>query len=254
MLNRVSIVGREHRAPVTQKLSAAIESWASRWFECPARVDIDFNEQLFNGVNIESTDQIFPGKSTTSSGYLVVKGGHFLFEEFIQSLSGKAFDMAFDADKSLLEKLSSEILFDLLKPLNVDIPIHSGEMPSKCLNSCVTIRIRIGDMSNALNLYCDNAFLRHLGLADNVKTDERKVCTSIGDALKPEKLNIEVGLDNLSLDIGSLAHLKQGQILKLSHKLEQPVNLTLSRRKVPVDGYLVRNNTKKAVLATIKEM
>ncbi|MFC3121547.1 FliM/FliN family flagellar motor switch protein [Agaribacter flavus] len=253
MLTRTSVVGRSSQEIVRTKLIGLVESWKKRWFDIPVKVEIEFSQQLFRRIELREGDSLVRTNKQGKTGSIVIQSADESLKQLILLMSKGAFDDSVEADNQVLDRLTKEILDDLANSISMSMPFSfvDSKVPQESIESSVVVNIRIFDIT--LSIHFDNNVLELMGLL-KIPLKAQAIEKSIVEAIQTEKLELDASLDDMSVDIGTLSTLQKGQVLPLTHRLEQSINISVLGRSIPINGYLVKNNTKKAVLATSKEL
>ena len=252
-MNRLCVVNRLSREPISEWVREQLNNWASLWFvpEICQSIEIrqDFNEVLFAQTQVQTGDEHF--KQATGNGGVLIRDAQCNIAKLGMLALGlfntenlEEFDPAQDA----LDKLEQGIRQDLLSRFMALEPNHIVNPVAKKVEAFSSGLNVLMDISGIhLEIHFDVGLLQTF---DQYQTTRSKTpnLASLHSATANRELELNVGLKSAQLTLDELLSIKPGDIIALSHSLDEPVVLATQDSPLNVKAYLVKKEGSKALL------
>ncbi len=233
------IVPRRQRKFVRLELGELLNQWCQHWFVDAAAIDVSFGDGLMFKAGSEAQN------SQPLAAGLVVNGTGTPLANLAKIASGASEQ----SDAGFVALLQSKMTGHLLSLFQVEqanpLPTSTGHN----LASAVTVHVSVANIGIdfGISLALLHARWPELlvpaksGITSGQLTDRHML-------VNKELVSMVVSLEGTSLSFAEIMQLQAGDILKLTHPLDQPLVANVNHQQVPVKPYLVRNKNQKAII------
>lgn len=236
----IRCLGPGNRAKVEGVLSEKVRRWAQSWFAADAEISIVFQDKLFPETQTIKGEGIYRIKE----GVCYLQPYNMSVRDVVAHLlSDSAEYFLTDNDRELMNKVYEECQQSLLQYLVGENELKSTETKDD-FHHVLFMDICLGPFHARLKL--DKQWLREAGYLEGVK--KRMPSASRMSAIEGQRVALSAELCSGTITLDELLKLSAGNVLKLDHKLDQPIQLKVTGQGIPVKSYLIKQKNRKALL------
>lgn len=240
-MQAISVLNSSSRESSIEWLESHVKEWSQLWFHEEPALSFKFNEALFSSERLGESDTMY----RLNNANVVI----FDSSNTLRSLSRMALKISqvedFVKANKVLKEIEQRQVSTLFQTL-FGAQTESQVCHEVSFQRAITVEV-IYD-SATLTLGLDLAFISQIKQFVRSQNKHTRKMVSRSQASGVTKLAISASLDSIKIPLRDLLNLKVGDVVQLTHKLDQPINLDTNDKEIDAHAYLVKSGTRKALV------
>ena len=242
----LTVVPKSARAGVQTYFETSLRGWVKKWFADHSDISFVFTDQLFEHLRLDSGDSVF----TCGQGQIVIKNARSKFSRLVNVALQATDEQSINQSDDFVTQFSQALQQSLLEAVAPDVATYQTDQSdvAEYFPSALMISVTIGEQVLVLKLTL--SVLKTLNLISTTPSKTNNELVNRSDSVSASRVTLKASLNPSKMSLQELVSIAPGDVIKLEHKLEQPIHIEAPGGTLPVKAFLVKQGTKKALILT----